>query len=84
MHAKGADAGQRFGYALGYDAAKDEKAAASWAASPEGQAAYRLALAGHVRELASCSRPGWYIKDGFCYPAPAAKGLYGWRVEPPK
>ncbi len=82
MHAKGTAAGYGVGYASGYEAAKDEKAAASWTASPEGKAAYRLAQAGNLLELARCSSPGWYIQDGVCFPARAADGLYGWRVKP--
>jgi hypothetical protein len=82
MHAMGTDAGYGVGYASGYETAKDEKAAASWAASPEGMAAYRLARAGSVLEIARCSRPGWYVKDGVCYPAQATDGLHGWRIEP--
>jgi hypothetical protein len=77
MHAKGIHAG----YGLGYRAARDEKAAASWAASPEGMVAYELARAGSVRDLARCSRPGWFVRDGICYPARAADGLHGWRIE---
>jgi len=73
MHVKGLDAGR----GLGYQAARDEKAAASWAASPEGMVAYELAKAGSLRDLAGCSRPGWFVRDGICYPARAADGLSG-------
>jgi len=77
MHGEGLDAG----YGLGYQAARDEKAAASWAASPEGMVAYELAKAGEIRDLAGCSRPGWVVSNGICYPERAADGLYGWRIE---
>lgn len=39
-HSTGVDDGK----ALGYEAAKDEKAAAAWANTPQGKSAYRLAL----------------------------------------
>lgn len=84
MHHEGRKAGRDIGYAAAYEAAKDEKAAASWAASAEGKAAYRLAQAGSILQLARCASPGWYIEDGVCFPARAAEDLYGWRVEPPR
>jgi len=83
MHHEGRKVGHDIGYVAGYEAAKDEKAAASWAASAEGKAAYRLAKAGSILQLARCASPGWYVKDGVCLPARAADALYGWRVEPP-
>lgn len=74
-----------FMYAMGRDAgyatAKDEKAAASWAASAEGMAAYRLARAGSILQLVQCTAPGWFIEDGSCFPRAAADGLHGWRIE---
>jgi hypothetical protein len=48
--------------------------------TPEGQIAYKLAKAGSLRQLGSCSAPGWYIEGEVCYPARAAGGLYGWRI----
>jgi hypothetical protein len=81
LHVNGWDAGYGLGYTSGYQAARDEKAAASWAASPEGMVAYELAKAGSVRDLARCSRPGWFVRDGNCYPARAADGLYGWSID---
>jgi hypothetical protein len=81
IDAKGREAGYSLGYGRGYGAARDERAAASWAATPEGQIAYQLAKAGSLRQLGSCSAPGWYIEQGVCYPARAADGLYGWRVD---
>ncbi len=82
MHTKGVDAGYGLGYVSGYQVARDEKAAAAWGASPEGRAAYRLAQAGSILQIAQCAAPGWYVKDGACFPARSAKGLYGWRIEP--
>lgn len=81
MHTMGKDEGKAIGYASGYEAAKDERAAASWAATAEGKAAYRLAKAGSILQLAECAGPGWYVDDGACYPARAADGVYGWRIQ---
>jgi hypothetical protein len=73
--------GQRAGYAVGYEAARDryENAAAmaSWANTPEGQLAYELAKAGSLRELATCSGHGWVERDGVCYPS---SKTHGWRL----
>jgi hypothetical protein len=73
--------GERYGYVQGYESAKDERAAASWAATPEGQAAYRFWKTGSIGYLAACSRPGWELIDGVCHPRTAPDGnMYGWRV----
>ena len=73
--------GQREGYAVGYETARDryENAAAmaSWANTPEGQLAYGLAKAGSLRELATCSGHGWFERDGICYPG---SKTHGWRL----
>jgi hypothetical protein len=81
MHVLGTDAGKGIGYAAGYREAKDEKAAASWAATAEGKAAFRLAKAGSILQLAQCAAPGWYVQDGVCFPARATDTLYGWRID---
>lgn len=81
MYTRGKDAGIERGYAAGYEAARDEKAASSWAASPSGRRAYGLAQAGSIDALSACSRPGWKVRDGVCHPEAAPDGLiYGWRV----
>ncbi len=49
----GRTTGDASGLARGYQAARHEEAAASWANTPEGQFAYSLAKAGTLRELAS-------------------------------
>jgi hypothetical protein len=73
--------GERMGYAIGYEDARDryESAAAmaSWANTPEGQLAYELAKAGSLRELATCSGRGWFERDGACY---ASIRTRGWRL----
>ena len=75
--------GERTGYAIGYEAARDryESAAAmaSWANTPEGQLAYQLAKAGSLREVATCSGHGWFERDGTCYPGVRT---HGWRLPP--
>ncbi|QIE29610.1 hypothetical protein SBC2_76860 (plasmid) [Caballeronia sp. SBC2] len=72
-------AGENNGYGLGYNAAKDEKAAAAWANTPQGKMAYRLAQKGSLDSLIQCDRPGWTKKNGFCYPFQAPDGkIYGW------
>ena len=83
VYAVAEDAGKGIGYAEGYKAAKNEMAAAAWAASAEGEAAYLLSQAGSILQLARCTNPGWYIKNGVCLPARAADGLHGWRIKPP-
>jgi hypothetical protein len=75
--------GRAAGYGDGYQAARDERAADAWANTPEGQLAYRLAKAGTIRMLASCSGRGWTVKDGYCYPHPENGSVYGWRLSVP-
>ena len=73
--------GERAGYAIGYEAARDRcenvSAMASWANTPEGQVAYQLAKAGSLRELATCSGHGWFEREGACY---AGARTHGWRL----
>ena len=81
MHSTGSSSGYALGYGTGYNEAKDEKAAAAWANTPEGQAAYRLAQAGSIRDLARCSGQGWKRENGFCFVQTAPDGkIYGWRL----
>lgn len=81
MFTQGLSAGERRGYVEGYEAAKDEKAAASWGATTPGRRARRLARAGSLELLAACSQPGWRAKDGVCLPYTAEDGrVYGWRL----
>jgi hypothetical protein len=73
--------GQREGYAVGYEGARDKyenaAATASWANTPEGQLAFGLAKAGSLREIATCSGRGWVERDGVCY---AGAKAHGWRL----
>jgi hypothetical protein len=76
--------GQRDGYAMGRDAARDKyenaTAMASWANTPEGRLAYQLTKAGSLRDLATCSGRGLVARDGWC----VAQGEHGrptrWRL----
>ena len=80
-HSSGKDSGYQAGYGAGYMEAKDEKAAAAWANTPEGKLAYRFAQKGELTRLARCEGKGWKITDGWCYPhAVQNEGTYGWRI----
>ena len=73
--------GRDAGNAMGYAEAREESAAAAWANTPEGRAAYQLAKAGSIEKLARCTGPGWKVTDGFCYASAAKDGkVYGWKV----
>ena len=85
MHSNAHDDGYNSGYGVGYSEARDEKAAAAWANTPEGKAAYRLAQAGSIGSLIHCNQPGWKIENGLCYPHYVTKKngsaeIYGWRL----
>lgn len=83
MHSSGQDSGYQAGYGAGYTEARDEEAAAAWANTPEGRLAYRFSGAGSLSILAKCNSPGWYIKDGMCYPGAASGLIYGWKLPQP-
>ena len=77
----GFDKGKTTGAALGYQEARSEAAAASWAATPDGRLAYRMAEAGSLQQVARCTQPGWQASKGVCFPKPAGDGnLYGWQL----
>lgn len=81
MHSEGSTSGYSLGYGTGYNEAKDEKAAAAWANTPEGRTAYRFAQSGELQRLARCSGKGWKVEKGVCYPYPVQnEGTYGWRL----
>ena len=78
-HRQGHRAGFSRGYGLGLQEAQDEKAAAAWANTPEGQLAYRLAKKGSLPRLTQCNQPGWSREDGVCFVRAAPDGhVYGW------
>ena len=72
--------GVEYGKALGYAEAKDEKAAAAWANTPEGKAAYQLGKFGELQNLAQCNGKGWAVEKGVCFVNTASDGIHGWRV----
>jgi hypothetical protein len=76
--------GDRAGFATGWTSATKQCAnaatAAAWANTPEGQLAYRLAQAGSLRDLATCSGRGWTAKDGTCFAQPEHGRVHGWRL----
>lgn len=81
MHSSGKDSGYQAGYGAGYTEAKDEKAAAAWANTPEGRLAYRFAQSGELQRLARCEGKGWKVEKGACYPYPVPnEGTYGWAL----
>lgn len=81
-HSSGKDSGYQAGYGAGYTEAKDEKAAAAWANTPEGRTAYRFAQSGELQRLARCSGKGWKVEKGNCYPyaVSTTEGTYGWAM----
>ena len=75
--------GVETGKAEGYDQAKDEKAAAAWASTPQGQAAYRLAQGGDLDILVACNADGWKIEKKVCYPREDSDNMiHGWHLGP--
>lgn len=80
-HSSGKDSGYKAGYGAGYTEAKDEKAAAAWANTPEGKLAYRLAQKGSLTRLARCEGKGWKISNGACMPYAAPDtNVSGWWI----
>ena len=81
VHNSAFKSGYDKGYAAAYVEARDEKAAASWANTPQGKSAYRLAQFGAIDSLTECNLPGWKIQAEVCYVRPANDGfVYGWRI----
>ena len=73
--------GYQQGFQIGLREARDERAAASWANTESGRAAYRLDRAGVLPQLLNCGYPGWHRKDVFCYPGKTPDGTsYGYRL----
>lgn len=81
VHSQALEAGYFSGYGVAYKEAKDERAAAAWANTPEGRVAYRLAQAGSLGKLANCDQPGWFAENGICYVKTTPNGvIYGWKL----
>jgi len=80
-NSNGKELGYKAGYGAGYTEAKDEKAAAAWANTPEGRTAYRFAQSGELQRLARCQGKGWNRKGNICYVSPVPnEGTYGWAM----
>jgi hypothetical protein len=80
MYGAGVSSGNAAGQLDGYSKARDEKAAAAWANTPEGQIAIGLAKAGSLRELAACSGRGWKRKGSSCLPKCEKGSVDGWNI----
>lgn len=81
IHRDAYQAGYDEGYGRAYMDAKDEKAAAAWANTPQGKAAYRLAQYGSLDSLINCNQPGWRTEENICYVQPTSdRQIYGWRI----
>lgn len=79
LHSSAFDAGMAAGKADGYEQAKNQISAASWANTPQGQLAYRLAQSGEMDKLTKCTGKGWKIEKGACFPYEVkGEGTYGW------
>ena len=79
----GQRAGWDTGHADGYQKARNQEAAASWANTPAGQRAYGLDRQGNLDLLTMCRGNGWTTerrKGGtVCFPNADAKGnVTGW------
>lgn len=82
-HRQGWHHGYRTGQADLLTHVHNQKIRASWANTPDGILAFQLYKAGFIRELATCSRPGWKTKTRngkpLCVPYQTKNGsIYGW------
>jgi hypothetical protein len=88
MHKSGVESGYNKGYGAGYSETKDEKAAASWANTKEGKAAYNLSKVTSINDLKECRNTGWKKykvgKEEFCYTdfydENGQRTAMGWRI----
>ena len=81
----GHQSGWEQGQAEGYQKARNQEAAASWANTPSGQRAYGLDQLGSLDMLALCKGDGWTMERQrgrtVCFPKLDAKGnLSGWYI----
>jgi hypothetical protein len=72
------------GQAEGYQSARNEQAAASWANTPAGQRAYALDQLGSLDMLAGCKGEGWKVErqhgQRVCIPYATPNGTAGWFI----
>jgi len=80
----GHQSGWDTGHADGYQKARNEQAAASWANTPAGQRAYGLDQLGSLDMLALCKGDGWTIERQkgrtVCFPQAGQNGMAGWFI----
>ena len=81
----GQRAGWSSGHADGYQKARNQEAAASWANTPAGQRAYGLDQLGSLDLVSQCMGHDWQrsTRDGkrVCFPQADAKGnMAGWYI----
>jgi len=81
----GQRSGTAKGQAEGYQAARDEKAAISWANTPAGQRAYALDQLGNLDLVTQCQGLGWRIErqhgQNYCYPyLDTRQMVHGWAI----
>lgn len=80
----GQRSGTEKGQTEGYQAARNEQAAASWANTPSGQRAYTLDQLGSLNMLAGCKGEGWKIEQQHgqraCIPYTTPNGTTGWYI----
>lgn len=87
IHKTARTEGYNSGYAVGYREAKDEKAAAAWANTPEGKSAFKFAQMHELDKLMRCKGNSWETekqKDGsiYCFPKADNNGrILGWRID---
>jgi hypothetical protein len=80
--------GRESGLAEGYQAARNEQAAATWANTPSGKLAFAMDRAGSLSMVEDCTNHGWKveIRNGqrMCLVQPASDGsTYGWVLPSP-
>jgi ElaB/YqjD/DUF883 family membrane-anchored ribosome-binding protein len=80
MFRAGVRTGDSSGRLDGYTKAHDEKAAADWANTPEGQLGYALAKAGSLRELATCSGKNFEHRGDSCFVKAKRESVFGWKL----
>jgi hypothetical protein len=82
MFRVGVSSGRSAGEHEGYLQARSEKAAESWANTPEGQLGFRLAEVGSLRELATCSGKILSRKGDTCFVKVGKESVLGWALPP--
>jgi hypothetical protein len=80
MFKAGRTSGESAGQRDGYSKARDEKAAAAWANTPEGQLGYELAKAGSLRQVATCAGKNLVRRGDACLVKVGRESAFGWRL----